>query len=271
MNRPGFTLIELLVVLTIIIVLLALLTPSLDNAVYHAELAVCGAQMRSLALGAVAYAVDHRRTWPVRTENYNWDALTIRLPPLPAGSPPYDLRRTVGPYLGAETFVDPLCGGIDLRDGANRDDTVLYANMNVYFGWGIAGYRSMRKMGDRFTWTEPGTDRTWRFNALAGDRDSYRIGEHAVAGHADDAGKLQFIASQAGSAGTYTSTHSHWQKFGWEQEQTRGLIDANYSFDDGSVGRFMGAAINDDRLVQTPTYNDGYYASGYVTQLPPEN
>ena len=34
----AFTLVELLVVITIIVILLALLTPAMDRAVYHAEM-----------------------------------------------------------------------------------------------------------------------------------------------------------------------------------------------------------------------------------------
>lgn len=39
----AFTLIELLVVITIIVVLLALLVPALDKAIYQAQLSVCAA------------------------------------------------------------------------------------------------------------------------------------------------------------------------------------------------------------------------------------
>ena len=44
--KSAFTLIELLVVVTIIVVLLAMLTPALDKAIYQAELAVCGAHKK---------------------------------------------------------------------------------------------------------------------------------------------------------------------------------------------------------------------------------
>ena len=59
--RKAFTLIELLVVVTILVVLLALLTPALDKAVEQAERAVCGANQRSIAAGAVMYAMENRK------------------------------------------------------------------------------------------------------------------------------------------------------------------------------------------------------------------
>src|ERR1041384_4524111 len=57
MHRPrlttAFTLVELLVVVAIIVVLLSLLTPALDKAIYQAELAVCGADLRGGAMALV--------------------------------------------------------------------------------------------------------------------------------------------------------------------------------------------------------------------------
>src|SRR5438132_646169 len=62
-RSSAFTLIELLVVVTIIAVLLALLTPALDRAIYEAELAVCGANNHALGLGVIAYAMDSKRNY----------------------------------------------------------------------------------------------------------------------------------------------------------------------------------------------------------------
>jgi prepilin-type N-terminal cleavage/methylation domain-containing protein len=61
MTRPGFTIIELLVVVTIIVVLLALLTPALDKAIESAERAKCAANLDAWGIAHHTYYVEQRR------------------------------------------------------------------------------------------------------------------------------------------------------------------------------------------------------------------
>jgi prepilin-type N-terminal cleavage/methylation domain-containing protein len=65
-HRLGFTLIELLVVVTIIVILLALLAPAMDKAIYEAEMVVCQANLRGVATGASMYTADQKRFYPHR-------------------------------------------------------------------------------------------------------------------------------------------------------------------------------------------------------------
>jgi prepilin-type N-terminal cleavage/methylation domain-containing protein len=65
-SQIGFTLVELMVVITIVVVLLALLSPAMDRAIYRAELTVCGANMRGIAHGVTAYAAGEKRRYPAR-------------------------------------------------------------------------------------------------------------------------------------------------------------------------------------------------------------
>src|SRR5687767_13925462 len=82
--RRGFMLIQLLVVIGIIVILLAILTPALDRAMYSAELAACGSTMKGLALSGLTYAFDHNRVYPSRRRPPIVDdvePLRIRNPP----------------------------------------------------------------------------------------------------------------------------------------------------------------------------------------------
>jgi prepilin-type N-terminal cleavage/methylation domain-containing protein len=63
-KRPAFTLVELLVVITIIVVLLALLTPALDKAIYEAEKLQCLGRQRVLVQTCITYTFDHKKYYP---------------------------------------------------------------------------------------------------------------------------------------------------------------------------------------------------------------
>lgn len=63
-NRAGFTLIELLTVLTIIAVLAAMLLPAVRTVRDAAQAARCQGNLRQIACGFAAYAVDNAGAWP---------------------------------------------------------------------------------------------------------------------------------------------------------------------------------------------------------------
>ncbi len=65
--RNAFTLIELLVVITIIVVLLALLTPAMDRAVGMAERAKCLVNQRTVTVALSQYTLDHKMHYPPNT------------------------------------------------------------------------------------------------------------------------------------------------------------------------------------------------------------
>jgi len=74
-NRPrsldrqssrGFTLVELVVVVSITMLLLAILMPSIDRAFEAAMVAQDGSNQRQLGVGFANYASDYARYWPAR-------------------------------------------------------------------------------------------------------------------------------------------------------------------------------------------------------------
>jgi prepilin-type N-terminal cleavage/methylation domain-containing protein len=90
----AFTLIELLVVVTVIVVLLALLTPGLDRAMMSAESAVCMSNLRNWSMAMRQYTLDHRGHTPVTTTGplgYWWAHLSGYV-----GEPGFATRRPTG-------------------------------------------------------------------------------------------------------------------------------------------------------------------------------
>ncbi len=64
MTRLGFTLMELLTVVTIIAVLATMLTPVIGMVRDQAKASQCASNMRQLAVGFGAYALDNEGLWP---------------------------------------------------------------------------------------------------------------------------------------------------------------------------------------------------------------
>ena len=65
MKALGFTLVELLVVITIIVVLMALLAPALEKAIYEAELVSCAGNLKLWGTMSHDFARDHQRRLPM--------------------------------------------------------------------------------------------------------------------------------------------------------------------------------------------------------------
>src|SRR5687767_969883 len=139
----GVTLIELLVVITIIVVLLSMLTPALDKAIYQAELASCGAQQHGVAAGAMNYAMANKRRYPYRAgtdegTSGNYWPIHINLPFNARHNPGnpfgYDDRPLLKEYVSINAMLDPLAPEpVDLA-GAPSDSWV-FTSYSLWFGW----------------------------------------------------------------------------------------------------------------------------------------
>jgi len=275
-SSRAFTLIELLVVITIVVVLLALLAPAMDKAVYQAELAVCGARLHGLGTGVLSYASANKRRYPNRpfvlTINGAWPN---QLNGGTTGA--VDVRPLIRDYLSVNGSLNcslaPRQVDLDTRklDAANRL-TLVFSSYELWFGWQYGGggpEEGMFKMGDRFTYTVTGDNSTapfrHTFRLLASDTDVARDNDEInYTSHPDQAGVLapwvvedqtyqqdnqDPLVSAAGTAGT-SYTFSWWRS----SFQKRGRMDANYLADDNSVLRYNGVErLDDPRMVRVPS------------------
>ena len=65
-QESGFTLVELLTVVAIVALLLAMLTPAMDQAMAAAERATCAAKLHGIGNASAQYRLDNRRYFPSR-------------------------------------------------------------------------------------------------------------------------------------------------------------------------------------------------------------
>ena len=276
--RIGFTLVELLIVITIIVVLLALLAPAMDKAIYQAELAACGANLRAVATGAMVYAMGSKRSYPYRAgvrEGTVWAPYTVY-----NGNPQtnaffsglgrqvdltvYDDRPILRTFLSLNGHLnDPLSGKIDLEhvDVDSNTDAVL----SLWFGWSYPGQRGMHRLGDRWAYANASIGADWSFDVLASDT-MYMNGVANVQGsHPDDLGTMINRVHQNqdnGVPGGFKFVKSYW----WSNTG-RGLVDLNYALQDGSVERYSKVGMIDSSMARVPTFN---YGLGWWSTLPPQ-
>ena len=278
--RLGFTLVELLVVITIILVLLALLAPAMDKAIYQAELAVCATNLRSIATGATIYAAQARRFYPHRpgvrddmiwipAQIYNGSESIQTVYNGGAGNvqqqnsvTKYDDRTLLRTFVRLNSALnDPMVQKLDYETvdlGATAWSTV-----SLWYGWGYQGQQPMAKLGDRFTW-EDETGQRYRFDVLASDRDSF--------------GPNAFQTSHPDAAGTAVSIHKQNQSYAWGNNwvlsfwgaNARGPVDLNFAHDDGSVGLIRGVKARAPEMAHVWEWNAKPGISDWRELLPPQ-
>ncbi len=278
MNRrvnKGFTLVELLVVITIIAVLLALLSPALDQAVYQAELAVCGSKVNAIAKGVTTYAVDYKKWYPARAAV--------------AGSWPADRIATHG--KGNDSRV-PLKGYVSLNGHLNcpfvkwldienlghppiaNGTWAVHSTYALWWGWQYfnspaGSERGSFKLYDRFTWNGGSWD------LLASDHaTTYPPGNWGYSTHQDKAGLgfQRYYADQEASSGP-----TQWYAWSfWMNPSNRGPLDLHFARQDGSVTRITDVLWDeagdtaDERMTKVPARTDATYttAAEHYVQVP---
>ena len=269
----GFTIVELLVVITIIVVLLALLAPALDQAVYQAELAACGAKLSAGAGAMVVYAIEHRRAFPVRGQMREGKG-SMNPKHIRVGR--FDLRTVISSYLQPNKhLLCPLTRPVNLETQA-PDTTTIFSTYDLWFGWayrsGSQVYRGLYRLGGQFEWRPAGAT-VQVFDVMMGDLTDTMPG-WINATHPDKLGSLHpdfredesnpWVAGGALPGEVIGDvTYSVWAG------PSRGSMDMNFAFQDGSVHRYNDVKPQlDPRLEQPPTFSDDR-APGRFRQLPP--
>ena len=265
--RSGFTLIELLVVVTIIVVLLALLTPALDKAIYQAELTACGANFKALTLGTSIYAIANKKYYPRRLLERNWSPNRICANGLGGTA---DDRPVFRSYLSMNAmFNDPLISP-KLNFETTASIPTIYSDPELYFNFALTGEQMMRKIGDRWSTTDLHTNKLVLLDVMVCDQDqvisdmgsSPQSPGWATSSHPDLDGYMvarrnQDVPLQTGSglpASTDAdglnppATYGYWLNS--HNGYKRSPVDYNFGFQDGSVARFMQVEFDDERLVR---------------------
>ena len=281
----AFTLVELLVVITIIVILLALVTPALDQAVYQAELAACGAVLHAGTAAVHEYALGSRGFYPRRTLHQAAAApphqIMGSLSPAVANNNNNE-RASLGAALGrglTPLLNCPLSGQIDIDTTQSSGIWIPY---NLWFGWqyrigggtsaatGAQRFKGMYKVGDRFTWTDvaPGAVEV-SFDLLISDLEVSDIGDGGPFGygsHPDRDGAWtnwvwQDVANPWRVPGGVASSPlapagDNITLSWWIGPASRGPVDLNFAHQDGSVRRQTQVAYKDPRLEIVPYYSD---------------
>jgi len=266
----AFSLVELLVVITILVVLLALLMPALDQAIYQAELARCGANTRGIAQGATIYSADYRRFYPhrpgVEPAGNAWHPHKI----WSGSGTAQDDRPIIRDYISVNgLLLDPLEQEVDLAN--SRTGSQTYAGYFLWYGYRYAGHAGIKKIGDRLAWRETGANGQaidHRFEYLASDMDDIRLNNgNTFNSHPDNAGTLvSKVYQDTGAADVGLEIPAgNWTLARWESSggSRRGGTDMNYAAADGSVTRLKAVLPNadaqsrDERMVKVPTHDEG--------------
>lgn len=244
--RRGFTLVELLVVVAIIMVLLAMLMPTMRRARYTAVLTACAANMHQIGIGATTYSSDFFGMYPYRSVDLDSGSpKRSKLQYNPVGKNIWDDRPKLRSYVPIPRFICPGLGqpeslGRRLDASIARD---VNCNYEIYFGTRILRREpasAMMRTIDRPLYNGD------RFRVLLADIDWDWLGTKRNYNHVFYSGSALFLPADTDD----TFNYAWGTRYGTTDE--RGPIDRNFLFKDLSVTTYTHLAMNDARLRRVP-------------------
>lgn len=274
----AFTLIELLVVVTIIVLLMALLAPALERAIYAAGMAVCGSKLRTLGWTATSYAQDNKRSYPQRKASIS-PVDTLNTTNADGLMTPADDRVPLvrsGLFPLNKIFNDPLCGSIDVEQSLATSELQLPYNIWWSFKWtGQPNEQSLSRLYGRMTVTK-GTVQ-YSFNVLASDLEAMNglgTSDTAFVSHPDQQGKMYNVRLQddveSPGATSTKFTYTKWTSRG--VTKPRPPVDLNYVKADTSVVRVDGVTHDEEikggRLIYVWWFMNDRGNPNFISHLP---
>jgi len=268
-TRHAFTIVELLVVIAVIVVLVAMLAPAMEQAIYRAELTTCASRQHAIVGSAVSYAMSHGRRYPHRPPIWNWQAGQLIMPVGRFDPEGHDVRELLRPYLPSLNGLlnDPVAGTVDFD--AAQPTSYTFSPYLLWFGWSYLYGRRMSKVGDRFTYrATPTAPEEGPYSVLVSDWDTNTNSPPSTAryngAHPDRQGRASNFISQDRPYGptdqailgnpNAAETTARWSCV----DVLRSDIDLNAAFEDGSVRQHKGVTAKGDlRVGEVPvTAND---------------
>ncbi len=285
LSRRAFTLVELLVVVTIIVILIALLAPAIDKAIYQAELAVCGSKQHAIGLGVTQYAGEYKRWYPYRKAVHDQVAqmwpMNVSL-----GQAQYDDRAKLQQYFALNKALNcPLIPGIDIE--GSRSDTYVFGTENYWFGFkfrGVGAGDGMFRLGGRLEFTDSGAgfwgkgvSSKYSEPLLTSTRYVF-TGAQVQTSHPDDnhtawVTKLQDTFQGTAEVAGIGVNGQRYTYVRWDAaDPNYGRVDLNACFADLAVRRYDKIQWNpwDDRPARVPSFTNAGSFPGSWEAVPKE-
>ncbi len=264
----GFTLIELLVVVSIIAILLALLTPALDKAMYTTEMTLCMANERAVVQGGLAYTGDYKRRYPYRAHVYNTQTSSYGVFNMNLGTGPgTDDRVIFRGYIAVNKSLNcPLNKKLDYE--GSQPGTLCYSDYAMWMGMQYGGgEKGMFKLGDRFTWNDPhNATRKLSSNALVSSFAQINLTAGHYADHPDN-DNLWSENNEQDKPDTVSGNTRTWSAY-WAGGKPY-VFNLNFAMEDNSVVRINSitpSSREDDGVKWAWSWTNP--TSGNMTPLP---